>query len=276
MSFTIAITGTRGAQGAAIFQAATAAGHQVRRVSRSEGGYDDPSKLASQLAGVDALIVTSPIDHRTGVRESMMQTIAKAAALADVKRIVFNKAATIFQGYNKPVAQNLANLRDILLAGSTPAVVLEPTVYLDNLAAPWAVEAMRQGALPYPAPRDAKISWVSHKTLGECAVAAAIHPELANRTTLRVGGAQALNGDELAAVVAKVLNQPVAYVQTPLDEFAMMLNSMAGAPAGDDIADYYRHLIDAPHALARTVNDASQLGVQPESARSWFERTLQG
>jgi NAD(P)H dehydrogenase (quinone) len=271
---TIAITGTGGAQGAAIAAVVHAAGHRVLRVSRGDGGYEDPKKLAAHLAGVDSLIVTSPIDHREGVREAMMQTIAEASQLAQVKRIVFNSAASIFATHDRPVSKNLANLRSILLNGQTPTVVLEPTVYLDNIAAPWAIEAMKQGILPYPAPRNARISWISHKTLAECAVAAALMPNLPAKINLRIGGAAAMNGDELAQKIGVVMGRTVSYAESSLEEFASMLNGIAGAPAGDDIADYYRHLRDELNALARETNDATFLGVQPESVESWLARVL--
>jgi NAD(P)H dehydrogenase (quinone) len=274
MAMTLGITGTSGAQGAAIAAAAANAGHKVRRISRAEGGYEDASKLANHMTGVDALIVTSPVDHRAGVREAMMQTIAQAAHMAQVKRIVFNTAATIFDSYDRPVAKNLAALSSIFLNGATPTVVLEPTVYLDNLAAPWAIQAMKQGILPYPASRSARISWISHKTLAQCAIAAASSPSLSAKVTLRIGGAEALSGDELVRKIGKVLGSPVTYVESSMEEFAAMLNGMAGAPAGDDIADYYRHLTDQPNALARDINDAKMLGVDPETVEAWLARML--
>ncbi len=270
----IGITGMGGAQGAAIAAAAFEAGHTVRRVSRTEGGYTNPSALTHHLEGLDALIVTSPVDHQAGVRQHLMQTIVTAAHQAQVKRMVFNTAAAIHPGSNQPIARNLAELKDIVQSGKTPTIVVEPTVYLDNLAAPWALAAIKQGVLPYPAPRGARVSWLSHKTLAQCAIAAATLQTLPTSATLHIGGAKAMTGDELAQTIGQVLGHTVQYDETPLSEFASMLNSVAGAPAGDDIADYYRHLQDHPNALARDSHDMALLRVQAETVESWLNRVL--
>ena len=62
---------------------------------------------------------------------------------------------------------------DAALAAPLDVVTLEPTVYLDNLLAPWALPGiLERGTLAYPAPADAPISWLSLASLGEHARAA--------------------------------------------------------------------------------------------------------
>ena len=102
-------------------------------------------------------------------------------------------------------------------------------------------------------------------------VAAAEHAAAGGRV-FEVGGTEALTGDETAERLGKTIGRPVRYEEAPLEGFAAALNGAAGAPAGDDIADYYRHLFERPDALARRGDAATRLAVSPEPMTMWAAR----
>ncbi|MFY8105380.1 MAG: SDR family oxidoreductase [Elstera sp.] len=279
MGKTIAVTGVTGAQGQAIAAAFKSAGHAVIGLTRRNdvsGGQrrfvmEDPASLVTALTGVEVLAVTSPIDHRPGVRQAWAAALTKAAATAGVQHIVLNTAASISPGLERPVAQVLREVRALFLAGPTPCTVIEPTVYLDNFTAPWMAEALAAGIVPYPAPATARVAWVSHQTLGAALVAAAGRPELAGRS-LRIGGT-VLSGTELVARINAHTGLALQYQEQSPDAFAAFLNSAMGAPTGDDIADFYRFLRDQPDALALlNGGDSAELGIVPESIEAWAAR----
>ena len=51
-------------------------------------------------------------------------------------RIVLNTAAAVPDGLERPVADVLRRVRAMVMDGPVPSAVVEPTVYMNNLAAP--------------------------------------------------------------------------------------------------------------------------------------------
>ena len=78
--------------------------------------FADSASLVHAFEQADCVIFTSPIDYRPGIREHLADQIAKAAKQAQVKRIVFNSAGAIFEGYDRPVAQVLKAVQERLRA----------------------------------------------------------------------------------------------------------------------------------------------------------------
>lgn len=274
------VTGAAGAQGSAIAAAFAAAGYETLglvRTARPEQyelaaiDFTDADALVRVLEGADVLAVTSPIDHRPGAREQLAEQMVSAATQAGVACIVLNTAAAIPPDLDRPVAEALRRVRAIFTGGAVPTAVIEPTVYMDNLAAPWSAPAIAKGVLAYPAPRHAPIAWISHKSLGAFAVAAAAHAVLGGRT-FEVGGPDNLTGDEVAKLLSAALQRAVRYEETPLTMFAAGINAAFGAPAGDDIADLYRHLAAKPFSMTRDGTAAAKLEVTPEPMLEWAAR----
>jgi NAD(P)H dehydrogenase (quinone) len=265
---TIAVTGMGGAQGSAIARAFEQQGYEVRRITQEQ--INHPTSLIEALKQIDLLAITSPVDHRPGTREAQIAALIRAAEQARVGKIVLNTAAAVLNHSEQPVAANLRKIRHIVLDAKVPAVVVQPTVYLDNLITPWAKPAIVQaGVLAYPAPAEAPIAWLSHQSMADYVVAAA-QTGVAGQI-YDIGGPANLSGAALCEQLSQAIGKTLRYEQIPFDAFAQGLNQAMGAPAGDDIADYYRHLQQHPNALARsTVSALAQ--VKPESASAWAQR----
>jgi NAD(P)H dehydrogenase (quinone) len=266
---TLAVTGTNGAQGGAIAQALTRHGHEVRPIRRQvieSGG----ATLQDELRGAQALIITSPIDHRAGARESQFANLTKAARAVGVSRLVLNTAAVVHERFDRPVSKVLLHLREMVMNSGVDAVSVEPTVYLDNLIAPWSVSAIVQGGvLAYPAPEDAPIAWISHSSLAGYVLAAL--EQFSSGSIHKVAGPHAITGLQLAKILGDFVGREVGYERMPLEAFAQSLDAAVGAPAGQDIGDYYRYLVEHPDALSAT-NCATLHSVQSESAQEWAAR----
>ena len=102
---------------------------------------------------------------------------------------MLNTAGPVFDDYDRPVSAVLRRVRAAVRAGRTPSVVVQPTVYMDNLRAAWALPGIvAGGVVAYPLPPAVRASWVSHRTLAEAAVAA-VTADVAGRVR---GGEHAL------------------------------------------------------------------------------------
>lgn len=227
--------------------------------------------LARALDGVQIVVLTSPIDHRPGAREQLVLSVVKAAARAGVTRLVFNAAASVYSDRTHPVAKILGALGDQVLAGPVPATVLQPTVYMDNLLAPWARPAiLNEGILAYPMPEQAPVSWISHAGLAAFVLAAATQPVVGR--TFQIGGPEALTGIQVAERLSQAIGRTVKYLRIPPSALAEGLNAAYGAPTGDDIAALYTTMADQPDVMRRDPKAWADLRVTPESFEQWAHR----
>ncbi|MGL6210897.1 MAG: hypothetical protein ACRC14_13830 [Paracoccaceae bacterium] len=267
----VSLTGLGGAQQTAIADAYRTAGWTVSGTSRTPGpdrhaaNLETGEGLDQAFAQADVVIFTMPQDHTPGRTLRMAHSIAKAAR--HTPRVILNVASRI-QPSPLPVFTTMAQVRETLAA--LPLVTLEPTVYMDNLMAPWSIPAILNGTFAYAAPADVAVSWISHRTLAAAALAAATAPVLGQ--SLRIGGPEALTGPQMATILQTHLNRPVTYAPIPLDAFAASLNAALGAPAGDRIAELYAHLAANPTAMADGVEGLSRLGVIGESFADFVAR----
>ena len=158
------------------------------------------------------------------------------------------------------------------MGSGLPYVILQPTVYLDNLAAPWAADALAAGTIAYPAVAEAEVSWMSHQTLG--AWVAAVAAGTADGRVLAIGGPVTLTGNQLAIEVGSVLGRTVRYAPMAPADFAQGMNAAMGAPAGDRLASIYAWLADHPDAMRVDPAEAQQFGVALESVADFTARVL--
>lgn len=282
MNRTVVVTGVAGAQQAAVARAFSERGWTVRGTSRRPLGapsgeariadLETGEGLESALVGADVLAVTLPQDHRERVAERVARNAAAAADRARIGRIVLNVAGTIYEDDDSPLFEDLRTARRVVLEATTPSVVLEPTVFMDNLLAPWSLPGIaRDGVLAYPAPEDAPISWISHASLAGF-VAAAATADAAPSRSFRIGGPEAVTGTDLARVLGARLGRDVTYRRVPLDDFAAGVDAAFGTPAGTRIASIYARLDARPDAMAVDGEAARVLRVEPESFTAFAGR----
>jgi uncharacterized protein YbjT (DUF2867 family) len=283
MRKTVAILAITGAQQSAIAARFAEAGWSVRGVSRNPvstahgaGVIADPDTgegLDCALKGADVAVLTLPQDRRPGAMPRIAENVAKAAARAGVGRLALNTTGTIAEDADGPLFADMRAARDAVREGGAPFVVLQPTVFMDNLLAPWSLPGIAEhGVLAYPAPETARISWLSHRSLADFVFAAATHPDAARRD-LRIGGPEALTGEELCAQLAQHLGRPMRYQRVPLDGFAAGLDQAFGPPAGQRIASLYARLDGEPDAMAIDPTASAFLGVTPESFAAFAARS---
>jgi NAD(P)H dehydrogenase (quinone) len=272
---TVILTGIAGIQQSTIAAAFRAAGWSVSGTSRTAtpgvhvANLETGEGLVAAFKGADVVVFTVPQDHRPGVMKQMAAAVTKAAGEAGVGRIVLNPAGRIDPTSTAALFTTLRAMRDTVLAGPTPVNVVEPTVFMDNMLAPWAMPGIVAGTFAYPMQPDTAVAWISHRTLAEAIVAAATIADTGQ--TFRIGSAP-ITGLQIAAALAGHLGHPVAYVSIPLADFAAGLNASFGPPAGDRIAELYARLEANPKAMIDGTADLARLGVAPESIADFIAR----
>ncbi len=274
------VTGIGGQQQGAAARAFRDRGWRVRGLVRSPG--DDGETYGANLEtgeglneafkGADVVAFTLPQDHRDGAMSRMARNVGLAAEAAGVPRIVLNLAGTLDETSDLPLFREMRAAHDAVQGSGVPSTVLSPTVYMDNLLAPWSLPGIvTEGVLAYPAPADAPISWLSHTTLADFIVAAAERDEAVGKV-FRIGGPEALTGHDIARMLGERLARSVSYQRIPLAGFAAGSNEAFGPPAGDRIASLYSLLDEHPRAMAVGDEPARALGVKPERFEDFAAR----
>ncbi|MCR5944150.1 MULTISPECIES: SDR family oxidoreductase [Brucella] len=281
MSKTVVVTSIFGKQQSAVADEFRRRGWTVRGTARNGGEHDfalvcrtdltGDEPLVEAFRGADVVAFNLVQDHRPGAIERTARAVASAAAEAGVKKVVFNLAGQVDEMSNVSPATDFRAARAAIADGSVPSVVLQPTVYMDNLIEPWCLQDIVRGVFTYPAPEDAPISWVSHRSLAEYVVSAAESDE-ASGNEYRVGGPEPLTGRETAAILGARLGREVEYRRLPLDLMAAGLNKAMGSPTGDRIVSLYARLDTDPGFMDLGRDGGAVLGVRPESFEDFVAR----
>ncbi|WP_109506888.1 SDR family oxidoreductase [Nocardioides speluncae] len=283
-----AVFGASGAQGSAIVAALTEAGHAVRGVSRSGAAspvpgvenvaadLGDRDQVRRALEGVSHVSLTIPLCYDPDLVRRYAENVTAAAAEQGVGRVVLNSNTRIPAEPTEAAAFETRRVaEEIVLGGPVPAVVLRPSLYLENLLAPGVVDGVTNaGVLAYPLPAVTPVSWVSHADLGRgIAVALAEEADDLVGQTLDIGGPD-LVGADLAAAVAAAAGKPLRF--EPLDPaiFEQGLAGFLGADAAAGVAGLYHWVGRDPETAVMSggTDGLKKLGVTPTSAADWSAR----
>lgn len=246
MSQTVAIFGATGAQGAPVVREALSKGMTVRAVARDEANIrtqhpkaqaysaslDDQEALANALSGVDAAFVHLPTPGTQQDPENWMKALFGAAHQVSLPHLVFTTSGSSGDRYpSSAIIDGGTAAMGAVLSSGIPSIVLQPTVYLENLQiAPFLPRLHSEGVLDYPPlPSNMKVTWTSHLDQARLAMAALSRPDLTGNS-YEIGTPDALTGDELAKHISHWVGKPVQYQPVTPDEFGKRVGDTFGNP----------------------------------------------
>jgi uncharacterized protein YbjT (DUF2867 family) len=283
----ILVYGGTGSQGSAIVRAARANGHEVTIFTRQPdkvvsepgvravaGDLDDPASVRAASVGIDAVAMTlsffapDPVAHAHAVID--------AAKAAGVPWLVYNTSGPVIaERIGNPGYDLRRDIIDALEISGLPHMVLQPTVYMENLLGPWTREGIiAEGALAYPVSDATRLGWLASDDLGALMVAALERPNLAGRR-LPISGPENLTGPELAAIFSEVLGRPIRYQAITPEAFGELLDRMIAPGAGEGAAAGYRFQRDNGGLLTMWTDMTPALDMLPvrlTPLREWVAR----
>ena len=256
MSQTVAIFGATGAQGAPIVQEALAKGMAVRAVARNSAKIsemhpkaeayaatlDNEDAIAKALDGVDAAFVHLPTPQTPEDPANWMKALFGAAHRVSLPLLVYTTSATSGTRYpSSMMVDSATGGMQAVLSSGIPSIVLQPTVYLENILIDIFVPRLRsEGILDYPPlPANMKVTWTSHLDQARVAVAALSRPDLAGNS-YEIGTPNALTGDELAEYLSGWIGTSVQFAPLSPVEFGQRAGDALGNPgAAFALSDLY-------------------------------------
>jgi uncharacterized protein YbjT (DUF2867 family) len=235
---TILVAGAAGLTGSAVLTALTAAGADVRALSRSPeradslrrpgvdavaAAFDDPAALQAAFTGVDAAYLATPSTPRLADTEAAFARAAAQAGTHLVKLSTMGAAADSPLRFGRVHAESEAAIE---AAGGT-WTFLRPNGFMQNDLA-WAAQ-VPSGTIAGPV-MDAAWSIVDARDVA--AVAAAVLTDRSRYAGVRIGitGPEARTPRDRVRALAEILGRELAVVDVPVPSVAEQLRGY-GLPA---------------------------------------------
>lgn len=254
--------------------AAKAEAHRQAGATIFEGDMLNPDDTRRASEGVDAVALLIPFfmgDPHTAGRNAV-----QAARDAGVKLVVWNTGGPLLpQRVGQPAMDTRLDVRNWLLESGLPHIILQPTVYAENLLGPWTRPFVAErNQVAYPTPPEFVSGWLPSADMGKLVVAALQRPELAHQHFV-VSGRDTVNGPQLAEVFSRALGREISYYAMPPQEFGQILDQAFGPGAGTQAAAEYQRIWDGEAKPVMSVDMQpvlEALPVQLMSLEEWVQQ----
>ena len=248
------------------------------------GNTNDVALLTQASQGMDAIALMTPIFTDVPPATTAKNAIAAAEA-AGVPYIVWNTGGKApDEKIGNPLLDHQKETAELLAKSATPPgglnyVILQPTVYLENLFGPYTAPfVINENKLAYPHPADMEVHWITSQDVGTLVVAALERPELSG-SRFEIAGTERLDGPGLAKQFGLALGRDITYYAMPPAEFGAILNETFEPGAGDAVAKDYQLLYDEPEQKKKYLLDMQpvleKLPVKMTSVKEWVQQHRQ-
>jgi uncharacterized protein YbjT (DUF2867 family) len=283
----IAVTGAAGKTGLAIIHALAQRGQNLRGlVHRASdqakvlssgaiecvvGDLEGSETLEKLLSGVVALYHICPNMHPRELEiGKQLLTIGRACGVTHVvyHSVLHPQIEAMPHHWQKMLVE------EQIFACGLPFTILQPTAYMQNLAAYW--QAMRQtGRYTVPYPAHTRISLVDVRDVAEVAARVLIEPDHLGATYELVGTAP-LSQSEVVETIGASLGQTISATEVPLEEWeAGARQSGMSAYAVETLLQMFRYY--ATYGLVGNANVLRWLlGREPRSLGDFVQEMAVG
>jgi uncharacterized protein YbjT (DUF2867 family) len=289
----VLVYGAAGSQQFPVIHALLSKGAEVYAVTHSEANIErlnqsgaravladmaDAARLNEITAGMDAVsllipfFLANPADGLTYATNAI-----NAAVSQSVKLLVWNTSGFILPGkIGNPAMDVRIDIVDYLKKSGLPHIVIQPSVYAENLLGPWTAPFVaNEKKVAYPTPAEMPIGWIATRDVAALVAEAVYHPELAGESFL-VSGTENLTGKQLAEKFTIGLGESITYYPLPPKEFGKILDNLYGAGAGKGAEEMYQRIADSkqyPVMYAPDMPDVlKKLPVSLTSIEDWVRQ----
>jgi uncharacterized protein YbjT (DUF2867 family) len=238
--------------------------------------------MIAAARGVDAIAAHLPFVFDRDLAQQMGANIAAAGKANGVKRIVFHTSCHIAEeDIGSPAMDGRRDIIKAIAGSGCEWAIIESRVFMDNMIRSWNKPGIvKKGVFAYPAKPDLRISWICLDDVAAFMVEALANSDLPSGR-YKVGGPEALVGDEVAATLSAVSGKTIVFKSLTPDDFASAMSLLVtGSPdvkplsIYDGMAQFYRWynaqaispLVVAPEDMARHFRH------KPASLAEWAAR----
>jgi uncharacterized protein YbjT (DUF2867 family) len=207
----ILVVGAHGTVGSALVPLLQAAGHEVRRATSRPPTAPDQVALdavsgrgrEAALAGVDAAFLLAPPGHVN--QDALLNPLVDTARAQGVRKVVLMSA----MGANADESAPLRRAERHLEASGLAWNVIRPNWFMQNFNTFWLQGIVEHSAILLPT-GSARGSFIDARDIAAVAAQLLVRSDLDNRD-VDLTGAQALDHDEVAAILSREIGRTVRY-----------------------------------------------------------------
>ena len=244
MILTVLVSGATGNQGGAVTQALLAAGQKVRALTRNteslrakrlsdqgveliQGNLDDVKSLGRALQGTDAFyLMGSPQEVGADGETKQGIALADAAKRADVGHLIYGSVANADMDTGIPHFDSKYQIEEHIRTLGVPYTISAPVFFMDNVIAPWSLDALKRGKIMQAMPGDRVLQQVSVKNIGEFVASLISRREEVFGKRFDIAGDE-LTGDECATTLTGITDHQVIYEALPVSVVKQQSDDMA-------------------------------------------------
>lgn len=230
---TVLVTGATGQQGGSVARALLDRGHAVRALTRNPGAdaarrlaaagaeivagdFSDPASVERAARGADAMfLVTSFWGNGPTVETEQGIAAVHAAKAAGVEHLVFSSVADANKATGIPHFESKYRVEQAIAALGIPHTIVAPVAFMENVVAPWGIEALRNGVYAFGLPAQRTNQLIAVADIGAFVATVIERGASVFGKRFDIAGEQ-LTGTEQAAVLAHATGRPVHYQEIPL------------------------------------------------------------
>jgi uncharacterized protein YbjT (DUF2867 family) len=229
---TVLVTGATGNQGGAAAKALLSRGHRVRALTRSpasptaqllaaqgaelvSGDFSDSDSLRRAATGVDAVFAMGT-PYVAGHEDEVQQGLAIADAARDtgVGHLIYASVASADRRTGVPHFDSKYRVEEHIAALGVPYTISAPVFFMENVLAPWALPALRQGRLARALPAERKLQQIAVSDIGAFVAVLVERRESVFGRRFDIAGDE-LNGEEEAAILSRISGRQIRYEGLP-------------------------------------------------------------
>ena len=239
---TILITGVTGHQGGAVARALKGSGFRLRGLTRKpeseqaavlardgveivKGDLDDEATLRRALAGVWGVFgVQNSWEAGVEGEEAQGKRLATLARETGVEHYVYTSVGSAHKRTGVPHFDNKWRIEETVRGLGFPShVILRPVFFMENLLAPSSLQGDKLSSALKP---DTKLQMIAVDDIGWFGARAFTDHAVLDRREIDLAG-DMRTMPEAAAILAKALNRPIVFVQTPIEQVRQYSEDLA-------------------------------------------------
>ena len=241
---TVLVTGATGNQGSAVAKALLKHNHKVIALTRNkesdaakglqrlgakiiEGSLDTPELLIDTLKQADTLfLMGSPIETSVAQEAAQGIAIAEAAKAANIGHLVYSSVANANKNTGIPHFESKFAIEQHIRSLGVPFTICAPVAFMENVVAPWSIEAFKTGKIVQALPSEIKLQQLSLRNLGEFVVSVIEKRESVFGQRYDIAGDE-VSGNEMAEILTQATRQTISYESFPTAELRKFDDDMA-------------------------------------------------
>ncbi len=281
--------GAAGSQGSALARQLLQSGYKVTTIARSKekceqlarpgldariGDLADVDSLKAASEDVDYFAFVLPLERDRDKLALYTDSVIEAARAANIRNLVFNTSSRVAaEDRTVPGFAEKRLVEAKLRESALPCIIIRPTIYMENLAAPWSVTDINENSLvKYPLAGDKPVRWNSADDVARYVVAALKKTELCGRV-FEIGGPQAVLGQDIAGQFSSALGRNIDYQGITPAEFARSLIPFLGEAQAMGMVSYYEYVNANPESWGQVSEDLALLQCEAlDTFEVWVRR----